>query len=176
MAPTWPIRRNCLKSTVVSVPTWGHNLTVRSGVRTANLVFACSRKESGYVMSLLRSFITPYRKIGCGKSTSWHGGLTKAASEFLTAGVSPETKWFVAGIPLIWFRRLAMGTLRWMVALGASQRFSARLNISFFAGLITESYRQQHDGAKLKSNEAKPTRIKARLQALTMDLVKKKEI
>ena len=34
------------------------------------------------VMSLLRSFITPYRKIGCGKSTSWDGGLTKAAPNF----------------------------------------------------------------------------------------------
>lgn len=100
----------------------------------------------------------------------------KGRSEFLTAGVSPETKWFVAGIPLIWFRRLAMGTLRWMVASGASQRFSARLNISFFAGLITESYRQQHDGAKLKSNQAKTHKDKGEVATLTMDLVKKKEI
>ena len=49
----------------------------------------------------------------------------------------------VAGVPLIWCRRLITWTLRWCIALRGSRRFSARLRIWYLAGQITEARRQR---------------------------------
>jgi glycosyltransferase involved in cell wall biosynthesis len=57
-------------------------------------------------------------------------------------GVAGDTTWFVGGIPLHLFRRFAVGTLRWMVTLEPSQRFTYRLTVWLLAGMIVESYRQ----------------------------------
>ena len=40
----------------------------------------------------------------------------KACADIRAFGISPDSKWRLAGIPLVLFRRLAMWTLRWMVA------------------------------------------------------------
>jgi len=68
--------------------------------------------------------------------------------------VPADTKWFVIGIPLYLFRRLAVGTLRWMVTLDPPRRFSRRLGVWLAAGMMVESYRQSrevgHQREKLK--------------------------
>jgi len=58
------------------------------------------------------------------------------------SGVAAGTKWCVGGIPIYLFRKLAVGTLRWMATLEPSQRFTYRLTVWLLAGMIVESYRQ----------------------------------
>jgi hypothetical protein len=71
-------------------------------------------------------------------------------------GIPADTKWFVSGIPLYLFRKLAVGTLRWMVTLEPSQRFNCRLAVWLLAGTIVESYRQSRD---VGHNREKLTRV-----------------
>jgi GT2 family glycosyltransferase len=52
----------------------------------------------------------------------------------------------VAGVPLYLFRRLAVWTLRWMIAIRPSHRFSCKLRVWTLAGEIAECYRQAHAG------------------------------
>jgi len=66
----------------------------------------------------------------------------KARADILEFGLPPGIKLVVAGIPLIFFRRLAVWTARWMLAVGPSRRFSNRLNVWWAAGQIVECYRQ----------------------------------
>jgi len=74
---------------------------------------------------------------------SFGAGLT----EIRMYGSRSKTKWFVAGIPLYLFRRLAVWTLRWLTAVETARRFSCKLKVWGCAGSIRESYRQSH-GAK----------------------------
>jgi glucosyl-dolichyl phosphate glucuronosyltransferase len=66
----------------------------------------------------------------------------KARANILEYGAPPDAKWLLAGIPLYLFRRLVVWTLRWMVAVEPSRRFSCRLNTWAAAGAILELYRQ----------------------------------
>ena len=67
--------------------------------------------------------------------------FNKARSDIREIGVA-DTKWSVRGIPLSLFRRLAVGSLRWMVTLDPARRFSRRLSVWLVAGMMVESYRQ----------------------------------
>ena len=66
----------------------------------------------------------------------------KARSDFREFGIPKNTKWQVARIPLYMFRRLAVWSLRWIVAVEPSRRFSCKLRVWSLAGGILESYRQ----------------------------------
>jgi glucosyl-dolichyl phosphate glucuronosyltransferase len=66
----------------------------------------------------------------------------KARADIRASGISPDTTWFVVGIPLYTVRRLAVWALRWMVAVAPSYRFSCKLKVWGLAGAIVESYRQ----------------------------------
>ena len=68
--------------------------------------------------------------------------FNKGRADIREMGVATDTKWFVSGIPLYLFRRIAIGTLRWMVTLEPSQRFSRKLTVWLLAGTAVESYRQ----------------------------------
>jgi glycosyltransferase involved in cell wall biosynthesis len=65
----------------------------------------------------------------------------KARADICQFGI-PHAKWFVAGIPLYLFRRLAVWTVRWIVALDPSRRFSNKTKTWTVAGQILECYRQ----------------------------------
>jgi glycosyltransferase involved in cell wall biosynthesis len=67
---------------------------------------------------------------------------------------SPST-WSVAGVPLYLFRRIAVWTLRWMIAIRASHRFSCKLRVWTLAGEIAECYRQAHHGKTPKAQHDK---------------------
>jgi len=77
----------------------------------------------------------------------------KGRADIRGVGVAADTEWFVSGIPLYLFRRLVVGTLRWMVTLDPSRRFSRRLAVWLTAGMVIESYHQSrgvgHKRAKL---------------------------
>lgn len=81
---------------------------------------------------------------------SFGAGLT----EIRTYGILPGTKWFVGGIPLYLFRRLAVWTLRWLAAVEPAQRFAYKLKVWGCAGLIRETYRQSHDAKRVRCSDA----------------------
>jgi glucosyl-dolichyl phosphate glucuronosyltransferase len=68
--------------------------------------------------------------------------FNKGRADIRESGVAGDTKWSVSGIPLYLFRKLAVGTLRWMVTLEPRQRFTRKLTVWLLAGRIVESYRQ----------------------------------
>ena len=63
------------------------------------------------------------------------------------AGVAADGEWSISGIPLYLFRRVAVGTLRWIVTFNPSRRFSRKLAVWLAAGMMVESYRQSRDVA-----------------------------
>ena len=67
----------------------------------------------------------------------------KGRGDLLESPIADSVRWSVRGVPLVWFRRIALWTLRWFLAVGQSRRFSARLRVSYLAGQITEGWRQQ---------------------------------
>jgi len=64
----------------------------------------------------------------------------KGRADIREAGVPVDTRRFVSGIPLHLFRRVVVGSLRWMVTLDPSRRFSRRLTVWLLAGMIAECY------------------------------------
>jgi len=71
--------------------------------------------------------------------------FNKGRADIRETGVAKDTKWFVAAIPLYLFRKLAFGTLRWMVTLDPARRFSYRLTVWLLAGKALESYRKSRE-------------------------------
>jgi glucosyl-dolichyl phosphate glucuronosyltransferase len=76
----------------------------------------------------------------------------KGRADIREHGISPGTLccW---GIPLHLFRRLAVWTVRWMIAAEPAQRFSCKLKVWGKLGAIKESYRLSH--GKLGANWAR---------------------
>jgi glucosyl-dolichyl phosphate glucuronosyltransferase len=66
----------------------------------------------------------------------------KARADIRAFGLPADIKLVVAGIPLRFFRRLAVWTVRWMLAARPSRRFGNKLKVWSVAGQILESYRQ----------------------------------
>jgi glycosyltransferase involved in cell wall biosynthesis len=65
----------------------------------------------------------------------------KARADIRAFGIPTDTQWFVAGIPWYLFRRLAVWTLRWAVALDPRSRFSSKVKTWSVAGQILECHR-----------------------------------
>jgi glucosyl-dolichyl phosphate glucuronosyltransferase len=70
----------------------------------------------------------------------WRFDLGRA--NFRIFGIRPGTKWFIDGIPLYLFRRLAAWTVRWMFSFEPSSRFSRKVTVWEEAGEIAECSRQ----------------------------------
>jgi glucosyl-dolichyl phosphate glucuronosyltransferase len=68
----------------------------------------------------------------------------KARADIREFGVQKGTKWFIAGVPLYLFRRLAVWTVRWMAGMNPAVRFARKLKIWSTAGAIRECYRSFH--------------------------------
>ena len=78
----------------------------------------------------------------------------KARSEIRACGIKPGTKYYVAGIPFYLFRRLAVWTLRWMIAVDPVRRFANKLSAWMNAGEILECYYQASLARKRAQNPA----------------------
>jgi len=79
----------------------------------------------------------------------------KARADIRAFGIPSDPQWFVAGIPLYMFRRLAVWTLRWMVAVRPARRFSCKINAWMSIGQIKECYDLSHEA---KDRNAAPHR------------------
>ena len=79
----------------------------------------------------------------------------KGRADVRTFGIPPGTKWYVGGVPLSSLRRLVVWTVRWMVALNPSHRFSCKLNTWINAGEILECYRRSRDKKKRRECNAR---------------------
>ena len=78
----------------------------------------------------------------------------KARSEIRVSGIEPGTKYFIAGVPLYLFRRLAVWTFRWLLAVEPGRRFSNKLSAWTNAGEILECFRQSATTRKRAQNPA----------------------
>ena len=67
----------------------------------------------------------------------------KARADVREFGI-PQDARLIAGVPIILFRRLAVWTLRWTIAIRPSQRFGAKLKVWGRLGEIKECYRIAH--------------------------------
>jgi glucosyl-dolichyl phosphate glucuronosyltransferase len=67
---------------------------------------------------------------------NWYFG--RGRSTIRRLGAPPGTKWYIWRIPLYLFRRLAVWSLRWMVALESSRRFSNKVKVWSLTGQIVE--------------------------------------
>jgi glucosyl-dolichyl phosphate glucuronosyltransferase len=72
----------------------------------------------------------------------------KARADVRAFGTPDRLKWCLGGIPLVLFRRLAVWTLRWLIAVEPSHRFSCKLNVWGVAGQIVECHRQSRESKK----------------------------
>jgi len=70
----------------------------------------------------------------------WHD---KARSDIRAFGIPVQSGWFICGVPVSLFRRLAFWTLRWLVAIEPKQRFSCKLKAWRRAGEISECFQQR---------------------------------
>jgi len=77
----------------------------------------------------------------------------KGRAEIRQFGIPTETRWLVAGIPLYLFRRFAVWTVRWMIAIEPSRRFSNKLKTWSVAGQILECY----DLSRVRSRRREPS-------------------
>ena len=80
----------------------------------------------------------------------------KARADVQAFGVPHETKWFLAGIPLNLFRRLAVWTLRWLFSIEPGRRFESKLKVWSLAGSIFESYRVSFNTNEGRKRNARP--------------------
>jgi glycosyltransferase involved in cell wall biosynthesis len=66
----------------------------------------------------------------------------KQRADIRAFGTPPNVKWFVEGIPLYLFRRIAVWTLRWIMSVNRARRFSNKCKVWGLAGEIVECYQQ----------------------------------
>jgi len=92
-----------------------------------------------YEPSAVAFHSVPPSRVNQGYFLKWW--FEKSLSDVSAMGTSPEFKWFVAGIPLLLCKRLAVWTLRWIATIEPSERFSCKLKVWMLAGGIIGSYR-----------------------------------
>ena len=80
----------------------------------------------------------------------------RGRAEIRRDGIAGDGKRRLSGIPLCFFRRLAVGTLRWMFTLDSSRRFSRRLAVWLVAGMIVESSHQRVPKRQLEMDSIGP--------------------
>jgi glucosyl-dolichyl phosphate glucuronosyltransferase len=69
----------------------------------------------------------------------WFG---KGRADIAELGIRQGTKWFLGGIPLYLLRRLVGWTVRWMIAINTSKRFSCKLNVWNITGQILQCHQR----------------------------------
>jgi len=68
----------------------------------------------------------------------------KGRSDIRTYGVRAGTRYRLVGVPLYLFRRIFVGTVKWMFTAGSSSRFSKKVEVWKSAGEILECYRMKN--------------------------------
>lgn len=70
----------------------------------------------------------------------------KARVDVRTQGIIPATKWQVAGVPLVLFRRTIRWAACWWFSVEPSKRFSYKINMWMNLGSIVEYFHQSPEG------------------------------
>jgi glycosyltransferase involved in cell wall biosynthesis len=73
----------------------------------------------------------------------------KARADVRQDGISKDARWYVAGIPIYLFRRLAVWTLKWIFSVKPRSRFSCKLSVWRVMGAIAECYRPYLETAQV---------------------------
>jgi len=68
--------------------------------------------------------------------------LDKARADIRAFGIPADTRGSIAGVPLVFFLKLATSTVRWMLSFEPALRFSRKIDVWIMAGRITECRRQ----------------------------------
>lgn len=76
----------------------------------------------------------------------------KARADVRAFGFPSRTKWSIAGVPPVLFRRLGMWTLRWMASIDSARRFGCKLQVWGRTAEIIECHRQSHRQNKARAD------------------------
>ena len=78
--------------------------------------------------------------------------FNKSRADVRAYGPPVVSKLRIGGIPVCLFRRLAVSTLRWIVAIGQSRRFSNKINVRCVAGQVVGCYREAQSNRPQENN------------------------
>ena len=136
----------------------GPRLGSRDPQKCEDSEFGCRLLGAGerlrYEPSAVLYHAVPESRIQKGYFLEWW--FDKARSDVRAFGVDRNHICY-KGIPLVLFRRLALWTLRWMVATNPRVRFDRKIKVWTNAGFIAESYHRFHAGdAKFPAKCAAP--------------------
>jgi len=70
----------------------------------------------------------------------------KVRADIRVEGIPGPTRWFICGVPLYLFRRLAFWTFQWIFTFKPADRFECRIKAWAKVGQITECYRMWREG------------------------------
>lgn len=76
----------------------------------------------------------------------------KSRADVVAYGPPVVSRLRIGGIPVCLFRRLAVSTLRWIVAIGQSRRFSNKINVWCVAGQVVGCYREAQSNRPQENN------------------------
>lgn len=106
----------------------------------------CAGESLWYVPSAVVHHAVPENRLRQTYFLRWW--FDKSRADIREFGIPPDTRAFVAGVPLYLFRRLAVWTFRWLTTLSPSQRFSNKVKVWGRLGEISECYRRSHGSAE----------------------------
>jgi hypothetical protein len=84
----------------------------------------------------------------------WHG---KGRADIREYGVDAGTRWFVGGVPLYLVRRCAAWTVRWLLSVGPSARFTAKRKLWTTIGALRECRERSRRTRIDSSNPSSPS-------------------
>ncbi len=111
----------------------GGNLTACEDTEFGQRLLLCGERLR-YEPSAVVYHPVPADRIRKGYLLAW--AFARGRSDILMSGVPPETRWFIAGVPLYLVRRLGRWSVEWLLALNPQTRFSSRMKVSGIAGAI----------------------------------------
>ena len=123
-------------------PGLGHNIPQKSEDSEFGHRLLAAGERLRYEPAALIYHSLPQSRLQKSYFLSWW--FDKARADVHAFGLSPGTRWSIAGIPLYLFRRLAVWTVRWLVAVEPHKRFSAKVRVWGKLGEIQECYRLAH--------------------------------
>jgi glucosyl-dolichyl phosphate glucuronosyltransferase len=93
-----------------------------------------------YEPSAIVYHAVPANRIRKGYFLAWW--FDKGRADIREFGIPNDARWFIAGIPMYFFRRLAMWTVKWMCGGSPSRRFFGQRQVWWIAGTILECFCQ----------------------------------
>ncbi len=74
--------------------------------------------------------------------------FAKGRADIREVGIEPGAKWYFAGVPLVFFRRLVIQAVRWIVTIQSARRFSCKVSTWTICGQILEARRLRRNARR----------------------------